>query len=126
MDFLTGLKELARMHTDPRSRCTTCPLRCTQDDETDEGSVAVFLSGMRDEEISRLVAKVEKWSAEHPVKTMEDVLFETFPAAKRLGNGCLRLCPDYIIPDWEPLCKNDNMRILGSEDCKKCWRRPVP
>lgn len=124
MDFLTGLKELARMHTDPRSRCTTCPLRCTQDDETDEGSVAVFLGGMRDEEISRLVAKVEKWSAEHPVKTMEDVLFEAFPSPKRYENGTLATCPDELVPAWGALCGPS--RKKDPEKCKKCWRRPVP
>lgn len=124
MDFLTGLKELARMHIDPRSNCRTCTLRCTQDDETDEGSIAVFLSEISDEEISRLVEKVEKWSAEHPVKTMEDAFFEAFPSPKRFTSGCLVTCPDELVPDWGALC--GPVREKSAEICKKCWRRPVP
>lgn len=63
---------------------------------------------------------VSHWAANHPEKTMEDVLFEKFPQAQRLPNGRIRICPHMLNPAW----KNDQC-VHGESNCRECWRRPV-
>ena len=40
----------------------------------------------------KAVSIVEKWSAEHPVKTRQSEFLKMFPNAK-IDNGCICICP---------------------------------
>lgn len=72
------------------------------------------------EDAEMIEKAVLKWAADHPEKTMEDVLFEKFPQAQRLPNGRIRICPHMLNPAW----KNDQC-VHGESNCRECWRRPV-
>lgn len=67
------------------------------------------------EDIVRLVEIVERWSQDHPQKTMMQDFFEKFPNAPKYENGCPKLCPDNIY-NCKPIC---------TDECVKCWGRPM-
>lgn len=66
-------------------------------------------------DIKQKVEIVEKWSKEHPVKTMAMDFFEKFPNAPS-NNGVPICCPSQIY-------ENKNSSCDGN--CKKCWNRPL-
>lgn len=58
---------------------------------------------------------MEKWSKEHPKKTMMMDFFEKFPNAPS-NNGVPICCPSQIY-------ENKNSSCDGN--CEKCWNRPL-
>ena len=58
---------------------------------------------------------VMKWAAEHPQKTIIQVLREAFP---HITDQVISvLCPGMLDPKWEDSC-------IGN--CDECWSRVVP
>ena len=70
-----------------------------------------------------LVAEVEQWAKEHPVKTRQSVFLEQWPEAKRVDN-ILAVCPkvlDMSLPCW--IYNNAN---VACEDCRReFWMQEV-
>lgn len=69
----------------------------------------------------KLVDDVEKFSSEHPQKTMLQDVLEKFPNIMRKVNGLPASCPDFFGFEKITCPKTDN----GFMDCKKCWNRPL-
>ena len=68
----------------------------------------------------RAVEIVEKWSQEHPRKTMLQDFLEKYPKAKLKENGTpYRICPDTL-----GYCKGIYCEI-NKLDCVACWNRPL-
>ena len=68
------------------------------------------------------VAIVEKWSAEHPVKTRQSEFLKLFPNAN-LKEGVLSICPRKISVNS---VTEDECGELGCSDCeKKYWLAKV-
>lgn len=63
-----------------------------------------------------VVAEVEKWSKEHPVKTFKDDFIEKFPNALMDSKNEPRSCVRNIYGDSIE-CINPN--------CKECWNQPL-
>lgn len=62
---------------------------------------------------------VEKWSKEHPAKTMLTDFLEKYPNARLDGNGVPRFCPKDLgyEKDGKAHCRNLH--------CVDCWNRPL-
>ena len=86
MDAVKFFEEAKRM-CDRFGDCEECPLK-------PENSIACKLSfcliGIDNHET--MVAIVEKWASEHPVKTRQSEFLKMFPNAK-IDNGCICICP---------------------------------
>lgn len=72
--------------------------------------------GLTDEEIDF----VEKWSKEHPQKTIADDFFEKHPDAKKFENGTPKVCAAYC-----GYCTDCRLDDYGDRDCYSCWNMPV-
>lgn len=46
-----------------------------------------------DEDYEKIIATVEKWSAEHPRRTRQSVFLEQYPETRIDNNGVLGVCP---------------------------------
>ena len=68
----------------------------------------------------KLVDDVEKFSSEHPKKTMLRDFLEKFPNAKLEGD-CPLGCP-YI---FGYTSINDDYNVCPGHTCLECWSRPV-
>ena len=66
---------------------------------------------------------IEKWAAEHPVKTYADVFFEKFPDAPRKADGRTPMCDPCDI--WEEMGDIGNT-CSGCCPMAKCWQQPYP
>lgn len=58
-------------------------------------------------------AIVEKWSAEHPRKTRQDVFFEQYPEADTDNNGAITICPMRVSATYR-----DENGCCASIDCE--------
>lgn len=71
--------------------------------------------------LKKAVEIVEKWSKEHPARTRQDMLLETFPEAKRDENGVLIACPQYLYEGF--ICENHSTCV----ECRKeFWSGEAP
>lgn len=62
---------------------------------------------------------VDKWVAEHPVKTYAMDFFEKFPKAPKDPSGCPMPCIRLIYPEaMDKSCLEYT--------CKDCWNQPIP
>ena len=61
------------------------------------------------------VSCVEKWSAEHPVKTRRGEFLKMFPNAQTLQNGALIVCPKLVNSEYEINCNGSCI------DCRKAY-----
>lgn len=69
-----------------------------------------------------IVPIVEKWVAEHPVKTRKEAFVKMFPDAMRDSCGNLNVCPKSITGEehWEGACRN------GCRNCQmKFWSQEI-
>lgn len=62
------------------------------------------------------VAIVEKWAAEHPVKTRQSEFLKHYPGARILAHGCLNACPMNVFSDT-----GINCNAQPCFECKKAW-----
>lgn len=63
---------------------------------------------------------VEKWSEEHPQKTILQDFLEKYPNAKLHGKGCPSICVNHL-GYKEQSCYDPEINY----DCFKCWSRPL-
>lgn len=59
---------------------------------------------------------VDKWVAEHPVKTYAMDFFEKFPNAPRSRDGIPQTCWGHVYGDG---------KYCSSNDCTECWNREM-
>lgn len=104
---MASIKDLKRMCTsyDECGKCplfdvkgTSCHLPSNFPDNTDE--------------------IVNKWVAEHPVKTYAMDFFEKFPNASRHGYGVPKVCLKHVYGDGTH-CS------FSSYSCTECWNREM-
>ena len=60
---------------------------------------------------------INKWVAEHPVKTYAMDFFEKFPNALRQNDGTPKCCWKFFYGDSSYICE--------PADCAKCWNREM-
>jgi hypothetical protein len=94
MDAFEFLKERKRMCNSYKD-CEGCPL---------EGAKCVGSSSVPDEDYKRIIATVEQWSKDHPIKTRQSVFLEQWPEASiNKTTGVLTICPAVLIKE----CRDD-------------------
>jgi len=59
---------------------------------------------------------VDKWAAEHPVKTYVMDFFEKFPNAPRDSDGAPKTCWKHVYGDG---------KYCSSDTCTECWNREM-
>lgn len=59
---------------------------------------------------------VDKWAAEHPVKTYVMDFFEKFPNAPRDSDGAPKTCWKHVYGDG---------KYCSSDACTECWNREM-
>ena len=89
--------------------CQMCPA-C-------DNELHCVLSVMSTLDAKEQAAIVEKWSAEHPRKTRQDVFMEQYPEANLDAYGVLRICPVNISAEYRD--KSGECLLLYS-DCRDC------
>ena len=71
-----------------------------------------------------VVAAVENWAKDHPVKTRQSEMLKIFPDA-RIDSGAIYLCPRYFLPE-----EARNAYCEKHETCEECrndyWNEEVP
>ena len=105
MDAAKYLKEMNRMCNG--ANCCECPLYVNNNGKK------VNCEILEKEYAEEAVSIVEKWSAEHPVKTRQSELLKAFPNAE-IKNGIAVACP-------KSLDKNVECELLSS--CVECTRK---
>ena len=100
MDAVKYLKERKRMCNSYNNMCDGCGFgKVPECDHTE------------DDNPEKAVEIVEKWSAEHPVKTRQSEFLKLFPNAKINSSGVLSACPVRIDENAVDACK---------DPCEKC------
>lgn len=89
MDAVKFLKEKKRM-CDKYSDCTGCPA------SEKNTKFNIGCGSLKEQFPEEFVAIVEKWSAEHPIKTRQSEFLKMFPDADIHRNGILEICPRRI------------------------------
>lgn len=94
--------------------CMTCPLYCLNNE------CKMSCRRLENKRPEKAIAIVQKWSDEHPVKTIKDDFLEKYPNAEysEFGGG-LKVCAkwlgyfnkDYSCPD--------------KGNCNLCWNTPL-
>ena len=111
MDIVRFIEERNRMckSFDRGEGCQMCPA-CDYD-------FHCVLSVESTLDAKEQAAIVEKWSAEHPRKTRQDVFLEQYPEAQLDAYGVLRICPVNISAEYRD--KGGECLFLYS-DCRDC------
>lgn len=103
MDAVKFINELSRM-CESETGCIGCP--------------AKGVCHLIPRNIEQLVSIVEKWSKEHPQKTMLQDFLEKHPNAPLDDDGTPQACPD-------KLGYSKYGCSVVDKYCKKCWNRPL-
>ena len=113
MDAVKFINERDRMCKSFGDRCTECP-------GFDEFEGALCLVGQESTlDATAQVAIVEKWSAEHPYKTRQDVLLEQYPEANLDKYGIIQICPAAFFSAY----RSDKLGCINSHMiCSECRR----
>lgn len=113
------LKEKARM-TGVMSNGVECAIACNRcplgSDNNSLGTDCASFEQLRPQEAINIV---QKWSDEHPRKTMLNDFIEKYPNAP-LYNGIPQPCPWSLGYELQP----DADGCYG-KDCCDCWNRPL-
>lgn len=112
MDAVKFIKEKLRMCS-KFEECKNCELYCSRN------KTGMDCTTYTNEYPKEAVAIVEKWSQEHPQKTMLQDFLEKYPKAKLEENGTPSFCPEDLGYCEEVYCD------INSLDCTKCWNRPL-
>ena len=107
MDIIKFLKERNRMCNYYDDYCYDCPLE------------EYNCNGKNDEELEAMVSAVERWSDEHPIKTIFDDFIKKHPNAPLDKNGLPEFCPHLLGYPSRNDC--DLLDINNEEKCKGCW-----
>ena len=93
--------------------CYDCPLSIKNNDET----LCTVLEAVHPE---KAVGIVEKWAAEHPVKTRQSEFLKMFPKARKEG-GIISIDPCDIVKSM-----SDNCEGKYCDDCRQeYWNQEV-
>lgn len=106
MDAVKYIKEQKRM-CDSYRNCGGCPIEQAKD---------TFCIDWILEYTNEAVALVERWSEEHPQKTLKDDFLEKFPNAEMREDGSLRSCLRFAYGFG-------NTKCIGN--CVECWNKPL-
>ena len=113
MDAVKFLKEEDRMcdkyKYSSEHTCSDCPCYSKRNG-TDEICIS-----LRKTDPEKYVEIVEKWSAEHPVKTRQSELLKAFPNALINKLGCVSICPADVD-------KNENCGTRSGARCMECQK----
>lgn len=106
--------------------CKKCDCQDCPADYVD-GCAFDYLRGKCIGDFALIEQELLKWDADHPPKTMEDVLFERFPNVEKREGIIARICPDMLEPAWGNVCgiKERERKRVPSDICKACWKRDV-
>lgn len=76
-----------------------------------------------------MIAKVEKWAKENPIKTRQSKFLEMFPNASMIANGSLGICPKSLDKDhacFYQYSDHDGTKIIDCLGCRnKFWFEEV-
>ena len=111
MDAVKYLKEGIRM-CESADGCENCPMREEKNAVYPCKSSTISAERRNPE---KCVAIVEKWSAEHPVKTRQSEFLEMFPNAPLRENGSIAICP----LDVDRYAKCSEKQGARCPDCQK-------
>lgn len=126
MDAIKYLKEKWRMIESlesgnakgcTSSKCAICPL------SMDNNETSKLCPEFERTEPEKVIALVEKWSKEHPQKTMLQDFLEKHPDAPLYDDDGIprRVCPHHL--GYEK-SNNSTCRDI-SRSCVECWNRPL-
>lgn len=109
------LKEKARMTKSKgfimcQIPCKDCPL------DYNKNKTKMSCYRLQNTLPAEAIAIVQKWSDEHPAKTILDDFLEKYPKALVHKNGLPGICP-WMIGHGETDCVKVS--------CEKCWNRPL-
>lgn len=114
MDAVEYLKIRKRMCESKLGSCKSCPLRAGNNGTR---SVCANFINTHPEQA---VAIVEKWAAEHPVKTRQSELMKLFPNLEVDVLGMCIICPRHFDTKFE--C----VRFSNCQDCcKNYWLEEI-
>lgn len=66
-----------------------------------------------------IVARVEQWAKEHPVKTRQSELLKLFPEAEMIDDSYINICPVRISKEYK---NNEGICRMVGINCDKCKR----
>lgn len=116
MDAVEYLKMRKRM-CDNNSDCAACPLGSYNDGEPRTyGSCAKF----EEAHPGQTIAIVEKWAAEHPIKTRQSELMKLFPNLEQGPSGPCSICPQWF--DTRFSCHKG---LSCVECCREYWLEEI-
>lgn len=107
MDAVKYLKEYDRMCKSYGSTCKNCKI-----DKLRNGCEGC--SSIVHAHPEKVVAIVEKWSDEHPVKTRQSEFFKMFPDLK-FADGVIDICPCLI----DTKIKDNCSRLSPCSNCRR-------
>lgn len=94
--------------------CSYCPF------SQKNNGVEIYCDGLEILYPERAVEIIEKWSQEHPRKTMLQDFLEKYPKARLEKNGTPKdVCPENLGYCEEIYCHTNK------GDCLACWNRPL-
>ena len=114
MDAVKFIKEKLRM-CKSNKYCGDCKLSCQQNEARMDCATYI------DNYPEQAVAIVEKWSQEHPQKTMLQDLLEKHPKVMLRDDGT----PKFICPGDLGYCEGRYCNEINELDCIACWNRPL-
>lgn len=114
MEAVKFLREKVRMCNE-NSTCNQCELYKSEIDCT-----GISCKKWMEEYPEDAVAFVEKWAAEHPVKTRQSVFLEQYPEADLAENGVVPLCPRAVSAAYR---ETDGRCAIRSDTCDNCRRK---
>lgn len=110
------LSERKRM-CDKRTRCSTCPIGLILNGR--KKSCGVF----ENDYPSEAIELVQKWSNEHPQKTLLTEFLKHYPKTELNYFGCPNIAPCELgIVKLKDKCKG---RGVYCSKCKECWNTPI-
>lgn len=112
MDAVKFIEEKQRM-CDFCSGCIECSLSCLNNGEKEPCDIYIK------NHPKKAVERVERWSKEHPQKTIRDDFKEKYPKAKLL-NRYPMICPRFL--GYKLSCDN---RVCNSTMCCQMWDTPL-
>lgn len=119
MTALEYLKEKNRMTKKCSISCADCPL---SSENNTTGFACSDFQGVHPE---IAVSIVEKWSKEHPRKTILQDFLEKYPKAELIHNKFPEICPYSLGYATNEKCFLDTEERFCSKECEECWNRPL-
>lgn len=100
--------------------CKDCPIWRNRPDKSE--GCGIFLRKYPEKAISI----VEKWSAEHPQKTLLQDFLEKYPKAPIEDDAFPAVCPFQLGYETESeKDKNGYCESTARDSCRRCWNRPL-